>query len=113
MSLFLSRLNKAITVTGLTQTSVDGGGQPIFTESSKGTVRGRIQPRIRPAEVDGPDLNPTISEYLAITELPGGFSITTSDKLTSDSETYEVLGVGVLDGRVNSHHLEINLRRIT
>ena len=48
MSLFLSRLNKTITVTGLTQTGTDGGGQPIFTEASKGTVRGRIQPKVNP-----------------------------------------------------------------
>src|SRR5690606_16365472 len=94
MSLFLSRLNKTITVTGLTQTGTDGGGQPIFTETTKGTVRGRIQPKVRPDEVNGPDLNPTISEYLAITALPSGFQVTTADTLTADGKTYEVLGEG-------------------
>ena len=113
MSLFLSRLNKTITVTGLTQAGTDGGGQPIYTEASKGTVRGRIDPKVRPDERNGPDLNPTISEYRAITALPDGFSITTQDKLTSDSQTYEVLGVAILDGRSAAHHMEIDLRRIT
>lgn len=113
MSLFLSRLNKTITVTGLTQTGTDGGGQPIYSEASKGTVRGRIQPKVRPDEVNGPDLNPTISEYLAITELPAGFFVTTADKLTADGRTYEVLGEGELDGRTDAHHLELNLRRIS
>src|SRR5688572_1887324 len=113
MSLFLSRLNKTITVTGLTQTGTDGGGQPIFTEASKGTVRGRIDPKVRPDEVNDANLNPTISEYRAITELPDGFAITTADKLTTDSLTYEVLGVAILDGRANAHHMEIDLRRIT
>lgn len=113
MSLFLSRLNKTITVTGLTQTGTDGGGQPIYTETPKGTVRGRIDPKVRPDEVNGPDLNPTLSEYRAITSMPSDFSITTADTLTANSESYEVLGVAVLDGRVGSHHMEINLRRIT
>lgn len=112
-SLFLSRLNKTITVVGLTQTGTDGGGQPIFTEASKGTVRGRINPKVRPDEVDGPEANPTISQYRAITALPDGFSITTADKLTASSQTYEVLGVAILDGRSASHHMEIDLRRIT
>ena len=113
MSLFLSRLNKTITVTGLTQTGTDGGGQPTYTPSTKGTVRGRIQPKIRPDEVNGPDLNPTISEYLAITALPDGFTITNADTLTADGRTYEVLGEGELDGRTGAHHLELNLRRIS
>jgi hypothetical protein len=113
MSLFLSRLNKTITVTGLTQTGEDGGGQPIFAEATKGTVRGRIQPKVKPDEVNDANLNPTISEYLAITALPDGFEITTADTLTANSETYEILGVGTLDGRSDAHHMEINLRRIT
>ena len=112
MSLFLSRLNKTITVVGQTQTGTDGGGQPIFTDATKGTVRGRIDPKVRPDEVNGPDLNPTISEYRAITALPG-FEITTADRLTADGQTYEVLGVAVLDGRAAAHHMEIDLRRIT
>jgi hypothetical protein len=112
MSLFLSRLNRTITVTGLTQTSVDGGGQPIFTEASKGTVRGRIQPKVRPDELDGPDLNPVISQYLAIIALPS-FTITTDDKLVDGSNTYDVVGVATLDGRSASHHMELDLRRIT
>src|SRR5688572_2238159 len=112
MSLFLSRLNKTITVTGLTQTGNDAYGQPVFSEASKGTVRGRIQPKVRPDEVDGPDLNPTISQYLAIVELPS-FAVTTQDKLTADGQVYEVLGVATLDGRSAAHHMELDLRRIT
>jgi hypothetical protein len=113
MSLFLSRLNKTITVNGLTQTGTDGGGQPIYTEASKGTVRGRIDPKVRPDEVNGPDLNPTISQYRAITALPDGFEITTADTLTADGDDYEVLGVATLDGRTVAHHMELDLRRIT
>ena len=113
MSLFLSRLNKTISVLGLTQTGTDGGGQPIFTEASKGSVRGRIQPKVRPDEVNDANLNPVISEYRAITALPDGFSITTDDKLQADSLTYEVLGVAILDDRSDAHHMEIDLRRIT
>ena len=113
MSLFLSRLNKTITVTGLTQTGEDGGGQPIFTEASKGTVRGRIDPKVRPDKLDGPDLNPVISQYKAITSLPSGFSITEDDTLTADGQTYQIVGVSSLDGRTSAHHLELDLRRIT
>jgi hypothetical protein len=112
MSLFLSRLNKTITVTGLTQTGEDGGGQPIFTEASKGTVRGRIQPKVRPDELDGPDLNPVISQHLAITALPT-FTITTDDKLVDGSDTYDIVGVATVDGRTGPHHMEIDLRRIS
>ncbi|HEX7100004.1 MAG TPA: hypothetical protein VF377_12265 [Acidimicrobiia bacterium] len=112
MSLFLSRLNKTITVTGVTQTGEDGGGQPIFNEASKGTVRGRIQPKVRPDELDGPDLNPVISQYLAITALPS-FTITTDDKLVDGSDTYDIVGVATVDGRTGPHHMEIDLRRIT
>lgn len=112
MSAFLGLLNRTITVNGLTQTGTDGGGQPIFTESEKGTVKGRIDPKVKPDEVNGPDLNPVISEYLAITAMPSGFSITERDELVADSVTYEVLGVAELHGRAVAHHLEIDLRRI-
>lgn len=112
MSLFLSRLNRTLSVTGLTQTGEDGGGQPIFTEASKGTVRGRIQPKVRPDELDGPDLNPVISQYLAITALPS-FTITTDDKLVDGSDTYDIVGVATVDGRTGPHHMEIDLRRIS
>lgn len=113
MSLFLSRLNRTITITGRTQTGTDRGGQPIFTEATKGTVRGRVDPKVRPDEVNGPELNPVISEYLAITELPSGFSIVETDTLTTDGRTYEVVGTATLDGRADAHHMELNLRRIT
>lgn len=113
MTLFLSRLNRTLTVTGLTQTGTDGGGQPIYSTTTKGTVLGRIDPKVRPDEVNGPDLNPTISEYRAITALPSGFEITTADSLTTDGRTYQILGVASLDGRTNAHHLEIDLRRIS
>lgn len=113
MSLFLSRLNKTITVIGRTQTGTDGGGQPIYTDATKGTLRGRVDPKVRPDEVNGPDLNPTISEYRAITTLPASFTVATTDTLTTDAGTYEVLGVAILDGRSAPHHLELDLRRIT
>ena len=113
MSLFLSRLNKTISVTGQTQTGEDGGGQPTFTEASKGTVRGRIDPKVRTDEVNDANLNPVISEYKAITALPNGFEITEADTLTDDTGVYDVLGVATLDGRSAAHHMEIDLRRIT
>lgn len=112
MSLFTSRLNKTITVTGLTQTGVDGGGQPVFSEGTKGTVRGRIDPKVKPDEFDGPDTNPVVSQYRAITALPS-FTITTDDLLTADGAEYEIVGVATLDGRSSAHHLELDLRRIT
>lgn len=113
MSAFTGLLNRTLAVTGLTQTGTDGGGQPIYTSASKGTVRGRIDPKVRPDELDGADLNPVISNYIAITALPSGFSIGERDTLTADAAVYEVLGVAELHGRAVAHHLEIDLRRIT
>lgn len=114
MSAFIGLLNRTFTVTGLTDTgTTDGGGNPIYTSASKGTVKGRIDPKVRPDEINGPDLNPVISEYLAITAMPSGFSIVESDTLTADSAVYEVLGIAELHGRSNAHHLEIDCRRIT
>jgi hypothetical protein len=112
VSLFTSRLNRTLTVSGYTQTSVDGGGQPVFTEAEKGTVRGRIDPKVKPDEMDGPDVNPVISQYRAITALPG-FTITERDTITSSGEEFEVVGVATLDGRTSPHHMELDLRRIT
>jgi hypothetical protein len=111
-SLFLSRLNKTLDVIGLTQTGEDGGGQPIFTEASKGTVRGRIDPKVRPDEMDNPDANPVISRYRAITALPS-FTVTTDDVIEDGDDRYEIVGTATLDGRSASHHLELDLRRIT
>lgn len=111
MSAFLGLLNRTIQVNGFTATGTDGGGQPTGTIASKGTVKGRIDPKVQPDEVNGPDLNPVISEYLAITAIPS-FSISERDTMTSDGETFEVLGVAVLDGRSVPHHLEIDLRRV-
>ena len=114
MSAFTGLLNRTITVNGLTDTgTTDGGGNPIYTSGSKGTVKGRIDPKVRPDEVNGPDLNPILSEYIAITAMPDGFTISERDELVADSVTYEVLGVATLYGRVNAHHLEIDLRRVT
>lgn len=114
MSAFTGLLNLSLAVTGLTDTgTTDGGGNPIYTNTAKGTVRGRIDPKVRPDEVNGPELNPVISEYLAITAMPVGFTITERDTLTADSGVYEVLGIAELHGRSVAHHLEIDLRKIT
>ena len=105
--------NRTLTVSGLTQTGTDGGGNPIYTSSSKGTVVGRIDPKVRPDELNGPDLNPVISEYLAITAMPVGFSIGERDTITDDDGVaYEVVGLATLYGRSAPHHLEIDLRRV-
>lgn len=114
MTAFFGLLNRTITVTGLVDSgTTDGGGNPIYTETTKGTVKGRIDPKVRPDEVNGPDLNPVISEYLAITAMPDGFTIGERDTLTADGQEYEVLGLATLYGRATTHHLEIDLRRIT
>jgi hypothetical protein len=114
VSAFTGLLNRSIAVTGLTDTgTTDGGGNPIYTTASKGTVKGRIDPKVRPDEVNGPELNPVISEYLALTALPVGFSIGERDTLTADGQAYEVLGIAELHGRSVAHHLEIDLRRVT
>ena len=112
MSAFLGLLNRTITVSGLTQTGTDGGGQPIYSSASKGTVKGRIDPKVQPDELNGPDNNPVISAYVAITAMPSGFTINERDTLTADGVTYEVLGLATLYGRASAHHLEIDLRRI-
>lgn len=105
--------NRTITVKGLSSTTTDSGGQPIYTLTTKGTVKGRIDPKVRPDEVNGPDLNPVISEYKAIITLPSGFTVTERDTLTdADATEYEVLGVGLVWGRNAPHHIEIDLRRV-
>lgn len=112
MSGFTALLDRTITVSGFTATGEDGGGQPTGSWGTKGTVKGRIDPKVRPDELNGPDLNPVISEYLAITALPVGFTITERDQMVADSTTYEVVGMAELHGRANAHHLEVDLRRI-
>jgi len=114
---FTSMLNKTLVVVGRTQTGEDGGGQPIWDDVTRGTIRGRVDPNGGRGQnvgevVNGPDLNPIISDFTAITELPAGFSVLERDTLTDDSGAYEVLGVAELDGRLSTHHLEIKLRRI-
>ncbi len=104
-------------MTGRTQTGEDGYGQPVYDEVERGTLRGRIDPkggsgRDSTEVVNGPDLNPVISDFMAITELPSGFSVVELDTLTDDTGAYEALGVATLDDRTGPHHLEINLRRI-
>jgi hypothetical protein len=111
VSAFHGLLNRTITVNGFTATGTDGGGQPTGTTASKGTVKGRIDPKVRPDEFNNADINPVISEYLAITAIPG-FDIVEADTLTSDGETFEVVGVAILDGRSVPHHLEIDCRRV-
>ncbi len=117
MSIFTALLNKTLVVTGRTLAGEDGYGQPIYTEATKGTVRGRVDPKAGRGRdsaevVNGPDLNPVISDFTAITELPFGFEIEERDTLTDDTGAYEVLGVASLDARTAAHHHEINLRRI-
>jgi hypothetical protein len=112
VSAFLGLLNRTLTVNGQTQTGEDGGGNPTYSTAAKGTVRGRIDPKVQPDEINGPDLNPVISEYLAITAIPSGFTINERDTITDGSTTYEVLGTATLDGRSVAHHLEIDLRRV-
>lgn len=111
MTAFFGLLNRTLTVSGFTETGTDGGGQPTGTTASKGTVKGRIDPKVRPDEVNGPDLNPVISEYLAITAIPS-FDIDESDVISTDGESYQVVGIAILDGRSVPHHLEIDLRRV-
>jgi hypothetical protein len=113
VSVFVGLLNRTIAVTGFVSSGEDGGGQPTGSYTSKGTIKGRIDHKVRADEVNGPDLNPVISEYLAITELPVGFEITERDLLTDSSDVYEVLGIARLDGRAVSHHLEMDLRKLT
>ena len=118
MSTFTALLNKTLVVTGYTQTGEDGGGQPIFDEVERGTIRGRIDPnggRGRDAGevVNDANLNPVISDFTAITELPSGFDVLERDTIVDDTGAYEVLGVASLEGRLAAHHLEIKLRRIS
>lgn len=114
MSAFMSLLNRELTVSGLTDTGqTDGGGNTIYTTTDKGTVRGRIDPQVSPTEVNGPDLNPVISDYLAITTIPSGFTISERDTLATGGVTYEILGVSSVDGRIGPHHLEMHLRKVT
>ncbi len=110
---FTTLLNRTLAVWGQTQTGEDGGGQPIFTDALKGSVLGRVDRRVNAEEVNGPDLNPVISDYLAITEMPSGFSITERDYIVADDGTFEVLGSAPMDGRSASHHLELTLRKVT
>lgn len=113
MSGFTGLLNRSLAVTGFVASSDDGGGQPTGSYTSKGTVKGRVDHKVRPDEINGPDLNPIISEYLAITALPTGFTITERDRLTDGSDVYEVVGHAQLDGRSVPHHLELDLRKVT
>jgi hypothetical protein len=116
MSTFTALLNRTLTVTGRTQNGEDAWGQPVWDEVVRGTVRGRIDPQGGRGQqnevVNGPDLNPIISDFLAITELPSGFEILELDTITDDTGAYEVLTVASLDGRYAAHHLQINLRRV-
>lgn len=106
-------LNRTITVNRLTDAgTTDGGGNPTYTTGSVGTVKGRVDPKVVPDELNGADLNPVVSNYLAITAIPVGFVINERDTLTTGSITYEVLGIGVIDDRSVPHHLEIDLRRV-
>lgn len=113
MSAFMGLLNRTITVNGLTSSGEDGGGNPTYTSASKGTVKGRVDPKVRPDELNGADLNPIVSDYLAITQIPVGFYINERDTLATGSITYEVLGIAVIDDRSVPHHLEMDLRRVT
>ena len=112
MTAFFGILNRTFTVIGLSSFFNDTATTQIYTSTTKGTVKGRLDPKVRPDEVNGPDLNPVISEYVAITAMPG-FTINERDTLTVDGTEYEVLGVAELHGRAVAHHLEIDCRRVT
>jgi len=113
VTLIANYLNRTITVNGFTSSGTDGGGQPTGSFTSKGTIRGRIDPKVQPDEVNGPDLNPVISEYRAITLIPSSFTLTERDQLVDGTDVYEIIGIGQLDGRSVAHHLELDLRKVT
>lgn len=113
MSLFLARLNRTLTVKAKTKTGSDGGGQPIYSLTTKGTIRGRIDPKVAEEVRNDSDLNAQIATFLGITELPSGFAVAERDTVTDDTGSYEVLGVSSLDGAVSAHHLELSLRRVS
>ena len=115
---FTNLLNKTLAVYSDTVTGEDAYGQPTSTETLKGTVLGRIDPKTGRGRdsaevVNGPDLNPVISDYTGIVELPVGFTLVERDTITDENGAYEVLGVATLDGRMAAHHLELNLRKVT
>lgn len=117
MSLFLARLNKTLTVHGRTKTGTGAGNQPIYATTLKGTLPGRIDPRGGRGRdgtevVNGPDLNPVISDFIGITALPSGFTVSERDTISDETGSYEILGVATLDGRSAAHHLELSLRRV-
>jgi hypothetical protein len=107
---FTTLLNKTLAVWRLTQTGTDPGGQPIYSDAQIGTLAGRIDPRVQPVEMNGPDLNPVIADYLAITELG---DVHERDYVVDENGAYDVLGVATLDGLSDAHHLEINLRKVS
>lgn len=114
---FSELLNAVITVQGRSQTGEDGGGQPIYADVLRGTVAGRISARGgrgRNTEevVNGPDLNPVISDFEGFTDIPVGFEILERDTVTDDTGAYEVLGVSTVHAFSEPHHLELSLRRI-
>lgn len=114
---FSATFNQALAVYGRTQTGEDGGGQPIYADVLRGTVLGRVDSkggrgRNTTEVVNGPDLNPVISDFSAYTDLPSGFSIIERDTLVDDTGAYEVLGVLTSHGFSEPHHLELTLRRI-
>ena len=116
MSTFTALLNKTLVVTGRTQTGEDGGGQPIWDDVEKGTVRGRVESlagtRDGAEVVNDANLNPIISDFRAFIEVPSGFDVVERDTVTDDTGAYEVLSVGPQDGRFTTHHLLLRLRRI-
>ena len=114
---FSPTLNQVITVQGRSQTGEDGGGQPIYEDVLRGVVAGRINARGGRGRntqevVNGPDLNPVISDFEGFTDIPAGFDILERDTVTDDTGAYEVLGVSVVDAFTQAHHLELSLRRI-
>ncbi len=112
---FLALSNRVVTVNGLTDTgTTDGGGNPIYTTAAKGTVRGRIDKKDQPDELDGPDLNPIVSGFEAYLEIPNGFTITERDTLTdNDGTQYEIVQVGTFYDRSRPHHLQADLKKVT
>jgi hypothetical protein len=127
-------LPRSVAVVRSTRTGETGGGQPIYSDEAIGTVRARIDAlgvgRGAPVqEVSGPNLEPVVADYHALTELeleqgepenPGDpppprqpANLTERDYLSDATGVYEILTVGLAEDRATGHHYELKLRKVT